>query len=420
MEGTARAPGSITGRIDGERLWNRLMEMARIGAIPGDGVNRQALSEEDIAARALLIEWGQARGFSVTVDEVANLFIRREGTDPNRAPVLVGSHMDSQPRGGRFDGIYGVMAGFEVLETLEDLGAETRRPVELVAWTNEEGSRFDPGCMGSLVFSGGVAPDAFNTVTDGDGTPFGDALAATISAAPEAARRGDQPPPAAYLEAHIEQGPILESMGTPIGAVTGVQGSRRFIVEITGDAAHAGTTPVRARRDAVQAALRVIGRMNEIAEDPQDVLRFTIGRFDVSPNSPNTVPAEVSFSIDLRHPDEAVLESTGEALMAACAEPASPCAARIRQTFAQSPAVFDEDIVSLVDALARALEMPVYRMPSGAFHDASFISGVCPTGMIFIPCRDGVSHHESEYASPEDCASGARVLAAVLQTLANR
>ena len=276
----------IAARVDGGRLWRRLMEMAEIGAIPGNGVNRQALSDEDIAARELLVDWARRRGYAVAVDDAANLFVRRPGGDPSLAPVLTGSHMDSQPRGGRFDGIYGVIAGLEAIEAIDDAGAATRRPIELVAWTNEEGSRFDPGCMGSMVFSGTAPLERFEDAIDANGISFGRALARTLSAAPDLPRRNGAAPPAAYVEAHIEQGPVLEAASVPIGAVTGVQGSQRFVVEIGGATAHAGTTPVRGRRDALQAALRAVARLNEAMTDSNDVLRFTVGRFEVTPNSP--------------------------------------------------------------------------------------------------------------------------------------
>ncbi|MDE0057881.1 MAG: M20 family metallo-hydrolase [Defluviicoccus sp.] len=352
----------IAARVDGGRLWRRLMEMAEIGAIPGNGVNRQALSDEDIAARELLVDWARRRGYAVAVDDAANLFIRRPGGDPELAPVLTGSHMDSQPRGGRFDGIYGVIAGLEAIEAIDDAGAATRRPIELVAWTNEEGSRFDPGCMGSMVFSGAAPLERFEDALDANGISFGRALARTLSAAPDLPRRNGAALPAAYVEAHIEQGPVLEAASVPIGAVTGVQGSQRFVVEIGGATAHAGTAPVKGRRDALQAALRAVARLNEAMTDSNDVLRFTVGRFEVTPNSPNTVPSKVVFSIDL----------------------------------------------------------PSLRMPSGANHDAAFVASVSPTAMIFIPCLRGISHHESEYASPEDCAAGAKVLAETLCALADR
>ena len=419
MEGAVRELNGVAGRVDGDRLWRRLMQMAEIGAIPGNGVNRQALSEEDVAARELLIDWARKRGYGVAVDDAANLFVRRAGSEPDLAPVLTGSHMDSQPRGGRFDGIYGVMAGLEALDALEDSGTATRRPVELVAWTNEEGSRFDPGCMGSMVFSGAAPLERFEDAVDGNGISFGRALSRTLGAAPDLPRRREPVPPAAYIEAHIEQGPVLEAAEVPIGAVTGVQGSQRFVVEVAGATAHAGTTPVNNRRDALQAAMRAVARLNETMADPNDVLRFTVGRFEVEPNSPNTVPSRVTFSIDLRHPDGWELDRRARRIARVCENAARPCSVRISRTFDQRPVSFEPGIVELIERSAAAVDLPTQRIPSGANHDAAFVAKVCPTAMIFIPCFRGVSHHESEYASPEDCAAGARVLAETLRALAD-
>ena len=419
MEDAMRELNGVAGRVDGGRLWRRLMEMAEIGAIPGNGVNRQALSEEDIAARELLIDWAQRRGYAVAVDEAANLFIRRPGLEPGLAPVLTGSHMDSQPRGGRFDGIYGVIAGLEAIEALDDAETASRRPVELVAWTNEEGSRFDPGCMGSMVFSGTAPLERFEEAVDANGISFGRALSRTLGATPDLPRRRETILPAAYVEAHIEQGPVLEAAEVPIGAVTGVQGSQRFVVEVLGATAHAGTTPVRGRRDALQAAMRAVARLNETMSDPKDVLRFTVGRFEVEPNSPNTVPSKVRFSIDLRHPDGWELDRRARRIARVCENAALPCSVRISRTFDQRPVSFEADIVDLIEKSATTCDLPSLRLPSGANHDAAFVAGVSPTAMIFIPCLRGVSHHESEYASPEDCAAGARVLAETLCALAD-
>ena len=420
MEGAIRGLDGIAARVDGGRLWRRLMEMAEIGAIPGNGVNRQALSAEDIAARELLIDWARRRGYAVAVDDAANLFVRRAGAEPGLAPVLTGSHMDSQPRGGRFDGIYGVIAGLEALEALDDAAAVTRRPVELVAWTNEEGSRVDPGCGGSVGSSGAAALERFEDVVDDAGISFGQALSRTLRATPDLPRRGEAEPPSAYVEAHIEQGPVLEAASVPIGAVTGLQGSQRYVIEVSGATAHAGTTPVRRRLDALQAALRAVARLNEAMADSEDVLRFTVGRFVVTPNSPNTVPSEVVFSIDLRHPDGAELDRRARRVARVCEDAARPCDVRIGRTFDQRPIAFDPGIVDLIADSAAAIGLDSLRLPSGAFHDAAFVAGIAPTAMIFIPCLRGISHHESEYASPEDCAAGARVLAGTLGALANR
>src|SRR5688572_2050854 len=264
------------GRVDQDRLWARHAEMAKIGAIPGNGVNRAAFSKEDIEARKLLLSWARANGFTVAADAIGNLFIRRPGTDPNAAPVMTGSHMDSQPRGGRFDGIYGVLAGLEALEAMELAGVRTRHPVELVAWSNEEGGRFAPCTMGSAVYTGARAIDDFIGVTDNEGIVLGDALKQTLAAVPEARKRELNAPAAGYIEAHIEQGPLLEMQAKTIGVVTGIQGLRWFNIEVSGKTDHAGTTPLRLRKDALRIAVDIINALRELTHDPTDVLRFTV------------------------------------------------------------------------------------------------------------------------------------------------
>ena len=323
IEGAAR---SAAAAVDQERLWRRHMAMAEIGAIAGDGVNRQALSAEDMRARALLLEWAGARGWQAAVDPIANLFVRRPGRDAAAAPVLAGSHMDSQPTGGRFDGIFGVLAALEALEALEAAGIATARPIDLVAWTNEEGGRFAPGAMGSAVFAGAMELAGCLEVTDAAGVRFADALDATLAATPGLPRRPLGFEVAAYLEPHIEQGPQLEATGHQIGVVSGIQGARWYVVEVTGEPAHAGTAPLRGRKDALRAAVGMIAALQELMHDPDDRLRFTVGRLQVEPNSPNTVPARVSFSIDFRHPEAAVLDARGARIEAVCRAAAGPCA----------------------------------------------------------------------------------------------
>jgi N-carbamoyl-L-amino-acid hydrolase len=276
-----------------ERLWRRHADMARLGGTPKGGVNRQALSAEDAAARNLLGSWARARGFAVSTDAIGNLFVRREGSDPKAPPVMSGSHMDSQPTGGRFDGMYGVLAAFEALEALEDAGVKTKRPVVAVAWTNEEGSRFQPGAMGSAVFAGHNDLYEMLQAKDWKGVVLKDALAETLKAAPAPMLDGRPGFPLdGYVEAHIEQGPRLENERKTIGVVTAIQGSRRYIVTTEGEEAHAGTTPRAARKDAFAAALRIAQAMYEATTDQDDTLRFTIGRVDVAPGSPNTVPGK--------------------------------------------------------------------------------------------------------------------------------
>jgi beta-ureidopropionase / N-carbamoyl-L-amino-acid hydrolase len=402
-----------------DRLWQRHVEMAKLGATAKGGVNRQALSAEDIAARRLLASWAGARGFSVTTDPIGNVFVRRAGRDAGAEPVMTGSHMDSQPTGGRFDGIYGVLAGFEALEALEDAGIATRRPVEVVAWMNEEGSRFPVGAMGSAVYAGRLALEKALAVTDPKGASVASALAETLAAVPlPRVELGGKV--AAYVEAHIEQGPRLESEGRTIGVVTAIQGSRRYAVEIIGEEAHAGTTPRAARKDALSTAVGIIAALEKLMDDPTDTVRFTVGRFEVFPGSPNTVPGRVYFTIDFRHPEIAVLDERGGRIAAVAAAHARGCAVTVTPLTDVPPTVFAPPVIDLVRESAARLGLSHMDMPSGAGHDAMHIATLCPAGMIFVPCERGISHNEAESATPADLAAGARVLADVLGTLADR
>ena len=403
--------------VSTERLWDRHMQMARLGAIPGDGVDRACLTPLDRAARRLLIGWAAEAGASVSVDAAANLWFRREGAEPPAAAVLTGSHMDTQPQGGRFDGIYGVLAGLEALAAMQQAGLRTRRAVELVAWTNEEGGRFAPGCMGSMAWSGASPLAAFADTRDPQGIRFADALAEHLAAEADLPVRPLGHVPRAYVEAHIEQGPRLEELGIPIGIVTGIQGSRWFEVTLQGRSAHAGTTPLRLRADAMQDFIRVATALEAAMRDPADVLRFTIGRIAVTPNTSNSVAGRVAFSIDLRHPDRAALLERGDAV-AAVVQAVARTEATVEERFTAWPLDFDPAVQDTVARAADGLGLASLRMPSGAFHDAQFVARTCPAAMIFVPCRGGVSHHPGEYASPGQLAAGAAVLADSLAELA--
>ena len=407
--------------VNEQRLWQRHADMAKLGGTPRGGVNRQALSPEDAAARNQLAGWAKARGFTLFTDAIGNLFVRRDGTDPTAAPVMSGSHMDSQPTGGRFDGMYGVLAAFEALEALEDAGIETKRPVLAVAWTNEEGSRFQPGAMGSAVFAGQYRLDDMLVQKDWKGIVLKDALAETLTAAP-APRRDGAPgfPVDSYIEAHIEQGPRLENEARTIGVVTAIQGSRRYIVTIDGEEAHAGTTPRAARKDAYAAATWFAAALYEATTDALDTLRFTIGRVEVSPGSPNTVPGKVRFTIDMRHPDDGVLAAREAAIERLVVEKTQPCTATLEKIGNMPPTHFDPRVIGLVRDTAQGLGLRHMDMPSGAGHDAMHIARLCPAGMIFVPCERGISHNEIENATPADLAAGTRVLVEVLEALANR
>lgn len=408
----------LCGAVDEDRLWKRHMDLARFGALESGGVNRQTLSREDIAARKLLIDWARKRGYAVETDAIANLYIRRRGRNSDALPVATGSHIDSQPLGGKFDGAYGVLAGCEVLESLDDAGIETDHPITVVAWTNEEGGRFAPGAMGSMVYAGLREVDALRNITDADGTTLDTALDATLAAMDTDRRLTARPRFKAYIEAHIEQGPILEARQIDIGAVTGIQGTRWFEVEVNGRSAHAGTTPMSRRADAMAAALDIMADLRRLAIDPDDRLRFTIGRVNVVPNSPNTIPEQVRFTIDMRHPELRVLEDRTREIAARCTGTVGGCTVSVRDLLTQPPCDFPETIVARVENAANALPVSCMRMPSGAFHDALFVARTCPTGMIFVPCRDGVSHNPTEHAEPAHLAAGARVLAATLVGLA--
>lgn len=408
----------IGAAVNEARQWDRLMAMAKLGAIPGDGVNRPCLTPLDREARRLLIGWAAEAGAEASIDDAANLWLRRPGTDPAAAPVLTGSHMDSQPAGGRFDGIYGVIAGLEVLQALQDSGTPTRAPVELVAWTNEEGGRFAPGCMGSMAWAGHLPLTTWADTRDSDGIRFADSLAEQLALESDIPHRPLGHRPAAYIEAHIEQGPLLEAEGLDIGVVTGIQGSRWFSVTLTGESAHAGTAPVSMRRDAMQDFIRAVTALNVLTHDPSDVLRFTVARIVVAPNSSNSVAETVTFSIDLRHPDRATLLRIGDAIEPTIRAALRTCDAVVEERFHAMPASFDAGIVDLIAAEAAALGLGHRRMASGAFHDAQFVVPIAPTGMIFVPSRRGISHNPAEYTSPAQLAAGTRVLARAIAGLA--
>ena len=410
---------TVATAVSEARLWERLMAMAAIGAIPDGGVNRACLTALDRQARRVLIGWAGEIGAAVTVDPAGNLWLRRAGTDPAAAPVVTGSHMDTQPNGGRFDGIYGVIAGLEALTALHAAGITTRRPIELVAWTNEEGGRFAPGCMGSMAWSGFKPLAAFSEVTDPDGVRFADALAEQLAAEADICSRSLGHAPHAYVEAHIEQGPILEAQEKEIGVVSGIQGSRWFTVTLTGETAHAGTTPLAARRDAVQDMVRAIAALNALMHDPDDVLRFTVGRIEVAPNTSNSVADRVRFTIDFRHPDKAVLLARGDAIEGVARAAVRNAGVVVTETFRALPVAFHPLVVGAVEDAAGALGLSHMRLPSGAFHDAQFVVPVCPTGMIFVPCRKGISHNPAEYSEPGQLAAGTRVLSEVLRRLAD-
>ncbi|HXV24881.1 MAG TPA: Zn-dependent hydrolase [Alphaproteobacteria bacterium] len=404
--------------VSADRLWHRHEKMAQIGATGRGGVCRLALSPEDTAARALLINWSERLGLAATLDPVGNLFLRREGREPDLLPLWTGSHLDTQPTGGKYDGIYGVLAGLEVLEGFIEKDIATRRPIELVVWADEEGARFQPATMGSAVHAGAITLEDALNATDASGATFGAALAVQRAALSGAGPRPLGRAAFAYVEAHIEQGPVLEAEGRVIGAVTGIQGLRQFAITVEGEEAHAGTTPASRRKDAFATTHRIVGALYKLVADPSEITRFTIGRFMLAPGSPNTVPARVEFTIDLRHPDAVLLDRITHGIAEICRSEASPCTAEVRQILDSSPVVFAPAMVERVRRATRRLGLEPKDILSGATHDAKFMAGLCPTAMIFIPCRGGVSHNEAEAVEPEHLAAGAEVLAEVLRELA--
>lgn len=396
-------------RINADRLWSRHMEMAKIGAIPGDGNCRLAMSTEDAAARSLFATWCDAAGLSMQVDGAGNMFALRPGTDPSLPPIAAGSHLDTQPHGGRFDGISGVLAALEVVETLNDAGIETRAPIAVINWTNEEGVRFGPGLMGSSWFVGNITDERLATIHD----------AAGLSFVEEASSRGWRGPQAAgafsmgaFFELHIEQGPQLETRGHQIGIVTSVQGLKWIDVEVTGMDGHAGTTPLDHRRDALLTAARMLVALNDIGRSFGPDARVSVGRLIPETDGPSTIVGGVRFVIDLRHPDAAILAdlcSQSEAICRVIAT-ADGCDIALSERISVAPKHFDPDCIAALTAAARDLGFSHSEIASGALHDASNIVDVAPTAMIFVPCRDGISHNVSEYASREDLAAGTSVL----------
>jgi N-carbamoyl-L-amino-acid hydrolase len=420
MSEAAAPTGAVVQAVRQDRLWQRLMEMASIGATGRGGVNRQALTPEDTEARLRLLTWAAQRGFSASVDAIGNVFIRRAGHDAMASPVLSGSHLDTQPTGGNFDGIYGVLAAFEVLEAASDAGVTTTRPLDVVVWMNEEGARFQPTTMGSAVFAGALPLQTALTTTDTVGISVRQALAESLQRLAVPQQRPLRFPIAAYLEAHIEQGPILEATHHTLGIVSGIQGLRWFRIEVTGEESHAGTTPRRIRKDAFVAAVRMVTELQELLYDAADTVRFTVGRFEVTPNSPNTVPGRVLFTIDLRHPEAAVLSRLGDQVEAVCHAHAQGCSVVVTETLHSPPVEFDAAIRAMLRNAATRQALTHLDMVSGATHDAKYMVDLCPSGMLFVPCRGGVSHNESEYAAPADLAAGTKILAAAMLDLANR
>ncbi|KRP43549.1 N-carbamoyl-L-amino-acid hydrolase [Pseudomonas libanensis] len=409
MNSVAQPLQSNAPLINRERLWQSLMDLARLGATAKGGVCRLALTDLDRQARDLFVQWCEAAGCSVTVDAIGNIFARRAGRNPALPPVMTGSHIDTQPTGGKFDGCYGVMAGLEVIRTMNDLQIETQAPIEVVVWTNEEGSRFPPCMMGSGVFAGKFDLQDTLDKRDDQGLSVGAELQ-RIGYAGSRAVLGH--PVGAYFEAHIEQGPVLEDQATTIGVVMGCLGQKWFDLTLTGVEAHAGPTPMHLRKDALVGAAEVVSAVNRIAHQHQPHACGTVGCLSLHPGSRNVIPGQVQMTLDLRHLHADKLQAMVDEVRAVIED----SAARHGLTFELTPTAdfppldFHPTCVNAVREAAQALGLSHMDIVSGAGHDAIFVAELGPAGMIFVPCEGGISHNEIENAAPDDLAAGCAVL----------
>ncbi|MFL9924052.1 Zn-dependent hydrolase [Herbaspirillum lusitanum] len=415
---SASAAVAAPVQINATRLWQRLMTLAQIGATPNGGVNRQALSAEEIEAWHVMLAWAAEAGLDAFTDPAGNLFLRLAGRDATALPVLSGSHLDSQPTGGRFDGVYGVLAALEVLVSLSESGWRPQRDLIMVAWMNEEGSRFAPGMMGSEGFAHHRSMADIRAARDVDGVLAGDALDQLLHTFSELPQRPLGFPLAGYVEAHIEQGPVLEAQEKTIGVVTAIQGKKTFEVTIQGTRGHAGTLAMRERRDAVTAFARICCALDAQIGGYDDIVKFTIGRVQVLPNAPSVIAGSVSFSIDLRHPDNAILNALGNRVEAICNTEVRPCEVEVKLLVNAPSNGFDAAIQDMIEQSAATRGLPSMRLLSAAGHDARYMAPLCPSAMIFIPCRAGVSHAEHEWSEPEQVSAGANVLLDTLIQLA--
>ena len=398
-----------TLRINGQRLWDSLMELAKIGATPKGGVCRLTLTELDRQGRDLVTRWGREAGLEVTIDKIGNGFMRRPGRNNALPPIVAGSHIDTQPTGGKFDGNYGVLSALEVVRTLNDHKIETEAPIEVAFWTNEEGSRFVPVMMGSGVFAKVFTLEHAYAATDTEGKSVKDELTRIGYVGPQ--EPGDHPI-GTYFEAHIEQGPVLEDADVTIGVVQGVLGIRWFDCTVTGMEAHAGPTPMALRKDAMQVAARIMQEVVACALRHQPHGRGTVGMVQVHPNSRNVIPGRVKFSIDLRNSTDALVDTMADEVKAFAAKAASESGLDVKIEMVSSyPAqAFHEDCKGAVARAAQKLGYSNMPAVSGAGHDAVYMARLAPSGMIFIPCKDGISHNEIESATPEHITAGANVL----------
>ena len=405
--------------INGDRLWSRLVTMAQFGALPGGGCNRQALTDEDLAGRNQFIQWCESIGCQIRIDSIGNIFARLAGEDDKLSPVITGSHLDTQPSGGKYDGIYGVLAGLEVLETIVESGGRPRRPLEVVVWTNEEGCRFDTAMMGSAVWSGVMPQSEAYALADRDGKTVEAELKRIGHLGDVPAAAGDVH---AALELHIEQGPVLEAEQLEVGVVTGVQHMSRHRILVHGQEAHAGPTPMNLRKDPVMALSGLLPPLYELAAKHGPDGRVTFGFIEAQPGSSNTVPGKLELTVDLRHPKEehyrAMLSAFDEIVDSACRHYGLDYS---NECFWEAPGIaFAENCIDAVRASVKARDYSHRELVSGAGHDSCNVSTRVPTSMIFIPCEGGLSHNEAENVTPEHVTKGANVLLDAMLSLASQ
>lgn len=405
-------------RVDGQRLWNSLMELGKIGATVKGGVCRLALTELDRQGRDLVTNWARAEGLTVTVDQIGNIFMRRAGRNNALPPVMTGSHIDTQPTGGKFDGNYGVLAGLEVMRTLNEHGVETEAPLEVAIWTNEEGSRFVPVMMGSGVFCGAFSLEHAYQAVDSNGRSVKEELK-------RIGYIGDEVPGlhpiGAYFECHIEQGPVLEQAGRVLGVVPAVLGLTWYDCTVTGFESHAGPTPMAIRKDALQVATFVMQEVVAIANRYPPYGRGTVGMVQVMPNSRNVIPGQVKFSIDLRNVSEDMLSQMNADLTdyVNALQEQTGVSIQLQQVSHFPPCPFHPVCIGAIREAVGLLGYSTMDVVSGAGHDAIYAARVAPSGMIFVPCKDGVSHNEIEDAQPSHLEAGANVLLQVMLNVAS-
>jgi len=406
-------------RINGERLWQSLMDLAQIGATPKGGVKRLALTDLDRQGRDLVVSWARDAGLQVTIDQIGNVFMRRPGRNPSRAPIVAGSHIDTQPTGGKFDGNYGVLAALEVVRTLNDHAIVTEAPLEVAFWTNEEGSRFVPVMMGSGVFCGAFSLAHAYAACDSQGLTVRDELQRIGYLGTQVP--GDHPI-GAYFEAHIEQGPVLEDAGITIGVVPAVMGLSWYDCVVTGMEAHAGPTPMHLRKDALQVATKIMQEVVNIGNRYPPYGRGTVGMVNVFPNSRNVIPGEVKFSVDLRNVNVELLDIMHAEILAFVEQTKSLSGLpiHIERVSYYPPCPFHPDCVDAVRRATAQLGYSTMDVVSGAGHDAIYTARLAPSGMIFVPCKDGISHNEIEDAKPEHLEAGCNVLLLAMLERAER